>query len=252
MAVAVVELLEVVQVEHDHRHRVAVALGVGDRGVEVGAEPPAVRQLGERVELGEPLGGRPDLQQVRRAQRIDAVRNREAILEAAARLVRDRGADAITMDCLASEAGVGKGTLFRRFGDRAGVFHALLDESERRLQEGFIRGPAPLGPGAPPAARLIAFGEALLDLTAERGDLLLASLPPEPGFRYRSPVHAAYLAHVRSLLEQAAVEASGYLADVMLAALDPELIMHQLARGIPLDDCKHGWAALVQSVVGDG
>jgi len=183
-----------------------------------------------------------------RAQRVDAARNREAILEAAARLLRDRDPDSITMDCLANEAGVGKGTLFRRFGDRAGIFHALLDESERRLQEGFIRGPAPLGPGVPPAERLIAFGEALLDLTSDRGDLLLASLPP-PRARYRSPVYAAYLSHVRALLEQLAVEHSDYLADVLLAALDPELIMHQLERGIPLDECKRGWAALVRTVV---
>jgi AcrR family transcriptional regulator len=183
-----------------------------------------------------------------RAQRVDAARNREAILEAAARLLRDRDPDSITMDCLANEAGVGKGTLFRRFGDRAGIFHALLDESERRLQEGFIRGPAPLGPGAPPAKRLIAFGDALLDLTSDRGDLLLASLPP-PRTRYRSPVYAAYLAHVRALLVQSTVAHPDYLADVLLAALDPELIMHQLERGIPLGECKRGWAALVQTVV---
>jgi AcrR family transcriptional regulator len=185
-----------------------------------------------------------------RAPRVDAVRNREAILEAAARLLRDRGADAITMDCLASEAGVGKGTLFRRFGDRAGLFHALLDESERRLQEGFIRGPAPLGPGAPPAERLVAFGEALLALTAERGDLLLAALPSEHAQRYRSPVYAAYRAHVNALLEAAAVEHAGYVADALLAALDPELIMDQLTRGVTLDECNRGWSVLVRKIVG--
>ncbi len=183
-----------------------------------------------------------------RAQRVDATRNRAAILEAATRLLRDRGAAAITMECLANEAGVGKGTLFRRFGDRAGLFHALLDESERRLQDGFIRGPAPLGPGAPPAKRLIAFGEALLQLTAERGDLLLASLPLEHGLRYRSPVYGAYRAHVRTLLEQAGVEHSDYLADGLLAALDPELIMHQLGWGLSLEECKRGWATLVRRV----
>jgi len=180
-----------------------------------------------------------------RTQRVDAARNREAILEAATRLLRDRGADAITMDCLANEAGVGKGTLFRRFGDRAGLFHALLDDSERRLQEGFIRGPAPLGPGAPPAERLIAFGHELLELTADRGDLFLASLPAEHGLRYRSPVYAAYRVHVRALLEQASVEHSDYLADQLLAALDPELIMHQLGRGLSLEQCKQGWETLV-------
>jgi len=196
-----------------------------------------------------PYDAEMELPQVegQRAQRVDAVRNREAILEAATRLLRDRGAAAITMDCLANEAGVGKGTLFRRFGDRAGLFHALLDESERRLQEGFIRGPAPLGPGAPPVERLIAFGQELLQLTAERGDLFLASLPPEHDLRYRSPVYGAYRAHVRTLLEQAAAEHSDYLADALLAALDPELIMHQLGRGLSLEECKQGWAALVRT-----
>ena len=53
------------------------------------------------------------------------------------------------MEAVACEAGVGKGTLFRRFGDRASLFHALIDDRERDFQEAFIRGPAPLGPGAP-------------------------------------------------------------------------------------------------------
>jgi len=147
----------------------------------------------EPVEL--PLA--PDV----RTERVDAARNREAILVAAERLLRARGCDSITMDELAFEAGVGKGTVLRRFGDRAGLFHALLDESERRLQEGFIRGPAPLGPGAPPRERLIAFGHALLALTAERGDLLLEALPPLAGLRYESPVHQAYRGHLVVLLE---------------------------------------------------
>jgi AcrR family transcriptional regulator len=177
---------------------------------------------------------------------VDAIRNRAAILEAAERMLRDQGAEAITMDRLACEAGVGKGTLFRRFGDRASLFHALLDESERRLQEGFIRGPAPLGPGAPPVDRLVAFGHALLDLTVERGDLLLAAQPPEPGLQYRSPVYAAYRAHVRALLGEAGVEDPDYLADVLLAVLAPELIINQLEGGIDLERCKRGWAGLVR------
>src|SRR5438270_12214059 len=131
-----------------------------------------------------------------RPERVDAARNREAILCAARQLLAEQGAASITMDRLAVAAGVGKGTLFRRFGDRAGLFHALLDESERRLQEGFIRGPAPLGPGAPAPERLVAFGEALLALTAERGDLLLAATPLVPELRYAHPTYLAYPGHV--------------------------------------------------------
>ena len=184
-----------------------------------------------------------------RAERIDAVRNRAAIIEAAERLLRAQGVDAITMDRLACEAGVGKGTVFRRFGDRASVFHALLDESERRLQDGFIRGPAPLGPGAPPTERLIAFGQALLELTRERGDLLLAALPATLTLRYHSPVHAAYRAHVSYLLRQLDAGHPDYLADVLLAALAPDLVLNQLERGLTIEVCKRAWQDLVRKLL---
>ena len=54
-------------------------------------------------------------------QRSDVTRNRQAILQAAAGLYdRAENATVITMDDVAEAAGVGKGTVFRRFGDRAG------------------------------------------------------------------------------------------------------------------------------------
>jgi AcrR family transcriptional regulator len=93
--------------------------------------------------------------------RADAARNRDKVLAAAERLFAENAPDCVTMDAVAAEAGVGKGTLFRGFGDRSGLVLALLTEHERRLQEDIIRGPAPLGPGAPPVERLIAFGERL-------------------------------------------------------------------------------------------
>ncbi|CKM13900.1 TetR family transcriptional regulator [Mycobacterium tuberculosis] len=61
-------------------------------------------------------------------ERGDAARNRALLLEAARRLIARSGADAITMDDVAAAAGVGKGTLFRRFGSRAGLMMVLLDE----------------------------------------------------------------------------------------------------------------------------
>ncbi len=60
-------------------------------------------------------------------ERGDAARNRARVLEAASRLFDEQGVEAVTMDAVACAAGVGKGTLFRRFGDRAGLCLALLD-----------------------------------------------------------------------------------------------------------------------------
>jgi AcrR family transcriptional regulator len=184
-----------------------------------------------------------------RAERSDAARNRSAILCAAERMLRECGPDAITMDGLACEAGVGKGTLFRRFGDRAGLFHALLDETERRLQEGFIRGPAPLGPGVPPAERLVAFGHALLSLTDERGELLLAAQPVDSELRYRSSVYGAHRAHVVALLGELELDDAEYLGEVMLAAISPGLVLHQLRSGRSLEQLEESWRQLVRRLV---
>src|SRR3954462_3976914 len=87
-------------------------------------------------------------------ERADAARNRQKVLEAAACLFAREGADRVSMEAIAAHAGVGKGTLFRRFGDRASLARAVIGEVERQLQESIIRGPAPLGPGAPTSERL--------------------------------------------------------------------------------------------------
>jgi len=74
---------------------------------------------------------------------------------------------------VAQRAGVGKGTVFRCVGSRAGLMLALLDHSEQQLQSAVNAGPPPLGPGDP-VERLVAFGRAKLDLIAELGDILAA------------------------------------------------------------------------------
>src|SRR5215472_18232197 len=97
-----------------------------------------------------------------RPERADAARNRAAVLAAAARLFAEHGVAGVSMDQVAAAAGVGKGTVFRRFGDKAGLAVALLDAGERELQEAILHGPPPLGQGADPADRLIAFTGAYL------------------------------------------------------------------------------------------
>ena len=91
------------------------------------------------------------------AERADTARNRRLLLVAAREIIAGQGAGKFTMDGLAERAGLGKGTVFRRFGSRAGIFAALLDD-ERDFHEQVLSGPPPLGPGAPPLDRLIAYG----------------------------------------------------------------------------------------------
>jgi AcrR family transcriptional regulator len=62
-----------------------------------------------------------------RPLRRDAERNRRRILEAAADVFAERGLGA-TMDDIAARAGVGVGTVYRRFPDKELLIEALLEE----------------------------------------------------------------------------------------------------------------------------
>ena len=182
-------------------------------------------------------------------ERSDAARNRVRVLAAAVKLFEERGVDCVSMDEVAAAAGVGKGTLFRRFGDRAGLAQAVLDERERRFQEEVIRGPAPLGPGAPPIERLIAFGQRVIDIRAQHLALVLMAEDREA--RFRSGPFAFYRLHITVLGREAdpACDAE-YVADVLLAALSAQLIAYMTkVREMPDERLKAGWAELVRRVL---
>jgi AcrR family transcriptional regulator len=182
-------------------------------------------------------------------ERADAARNRERILCAARRLFDERGAGCVSMDEIAEAAGVGKGTLFRRFGSRASLAAAVLSERERTFQEAIIRGEPPLGPGAPAGERLMAFGEAFLDTLELHSELLLAA---ETGSaRFDHPAYRVHRLHVMLLLQEADPECdSEMLAETLLAGLGAELFIHlRLARGMSLERLKDGWRELVGRTV---
>ena len=162
-----------------------------------------------------------------RPERADAARNREKLLAAARTLAAEKGIAAVTTSDVARAAGVAKGTVFHRFGDRAGLMRALLDEHERDLQERVLRGPPPLGPGAPAPTRLHAFIDALLDLTDEHRDLLLEVDGAQPAGRYRAGAYGAWHQHVVTLLEQLHAHTEpNLLAHALLAPLAADLVLH--------------------------
>ncbi len=181
--------------------------------------------------------------------RADATRNRARILAAAERLFAARGAACVSMDEVAEAAGVGKGTLFRRFGSRAALALALLSEHESCFQESFIRGEPPLGPGACPTDRMSAFGEARLDLLDEHAEVLAAA---EVGpARFSSPPYAVHRLHLTLLLREADPDCDAeYIAEVLLASLGSDVFMYlREGRGLSLEQLKSGWRQLVQRVV---
>jgi AcrR family transcriptional regulator len=180
-----------------------------------------------------------------RRERADAARNRARVLEAARELFAERGAANVTMEDVAKRAGVAKGTLFHRFGDRSGLAQALVDEHERALQDAILHGPPPLGPGAPPRERLVAFLDALADLLERHGDWLYASETGRPQARYTTGAYEAWRAHVALLLSQMDVEDDA-LAHLLLAPLGAELWVHlRDARGLSAERLRAALHALI-------
>ncbi|MGD8168847.1 TetR/AcrR family transcriptional regulator [Herbiconiux sp. P16] len=184
------------------------------------------------------------------AERSDAARNRERILTAARLVIERDGIECLTMDVLATVAGVGKGTIFRRFGSSTGVFRALLDQAERDFQSRMISGPPPLGPGADPIERLVAFGRARIQVLSIQGDLLRKSEAP-PESRYSVPARQVTEVHVVSLLRQAGVAGDlPVLAFNLISMLEAILIIPPGAvRGVTTARLADGWEELVRRLL---
>jgi AcrR family transcriptional regulator len=173
-------------------------------------------------------------------ERADAARNRRLILDAAARLVAEQGAQAVTMNAVAHAAGMGVGTVYRRFGDVSRLLFALLDEDEKRFQQAFLTGPPPLGPGAPPADRLRAFLYAVADKTIGQIEIMRAAEEGSPIARYHSGPYRTMHTHVTMLLREARPDRdAAVLAHLLLAPFVSSLLQHLRAeQGVAMDQIK--------------
>ncbi|MFC5729699.1 MULTISPECIES: TetR/AcrR family transcriptional regulator [Nocardioides] len=182
-------------------------------------------------------------------ERRDAARNREALLRAAAELIEGCDVRAVTMEAVAAKAGVGKGTVFRRFGSREGLMAALLNHSETAWQASVLSGPPPLGPGAPPMERLIAFGESRMRTHLQQGALIEAA-GRTWGDNYAVIGFATM--HLRYLLRELGVSGDlTYLATALLAPLSLPVLQQQLGfDGMSEERVLAGWQDLVDRIVG--
>jgi AcrR family transcriptional regulator len=191
-----------------------------------------------------------------RRERADAARNRRAILRATEELLARHRPEQISMEQVAAAAGVGKGTVFHRFGSRMGLMVALMQERAYALEEAVASGPPPLGPGAPPEERLAAFLDAIVDvvgrnkgLLAALGHAATAAPRPEwkeqnrhrdggdsgdhaPGSRDGHPVYRFWHGHTSTLIAARRPDLDGeLLAHILLGSLQSEPVLRLLERG---------------------
>lgn len=192
-----------------------------------------------------------------RKPRKDAARNRAAVLAAADDLFASRdSAEEVTMADIAAAAGVGKGTLFRAFGDRLGLIRALYQARLEPLGKAVETGPPPLGPDAPPLQRLPAVLDALLCFKLDNRQLALALEGAGSGSPYQAGHYERWHALLRTVLEgvpgfaDGGVDA-GFAAHALLAATRADLVEHLVGQErAARDELRAGLAAFTARVLG--
>ena len=179
-----------------------------------------------------------------RRERADAARNRRAILAATEKLLATHRPQDISMEQVAAAAGVGKGTVFHRFGNRTGLMYALMVERAQALEEAVTAGPPPLGPGAPDRDRLLAFLDAIVEVVGRNKSLLAELAYSAAADRRRTenrardrdghPVYRFWHGHISALIAAQRPGADAeMIAHLLLGSLHSEPVLAQLAAEGP-------------------
>ncbi|NMP23746.1 TetR family transcriptional regulator [Sulfobacillus sp. DSM 109850] len=189
-------------------------------------------------------------------ERADAARNRQAILDAALALfAANQDPAVLTMDAVAKAAAVGKGTLFRRFGDRASLLRAVFDAQVDKLADAIDAGPPPLGPATPPAERVPAILEAIVALKLANRTLTHAVEAITPKAEGTGPFVSVRHAWIEERLEQLLGELIPrphvpFTAHALLNTTRIDLLDYLTARqGLSHDEIRREFRHFVQRVL---
>ncbi|PRY36703.1 TetR/AcrR family transcriptional regulator [Umezawaea tangerina] len=160
----------------------------------------------------------------------------------------------ITMDDIATAAGIGKGTLFRAFDSRDGLLDALSDAKFAPVREALEGGRPPLGSEAPARERVVAFLDAVLTFKLDNRHLIRAREVSSTGAlrteRYRW-MQDALRALIADAMPGATAGDAGYAAHVLLAAIHIDLVEELLAGGRTPERIRRSQAALARAVLAD-
>lgn len=189
-----------------------------------------------------------------RAQRSDALRNKAALLAAADQLFAGSQAPAqLSMEDIATAAGVGKATLFRAFGSREGLIRALWETRTAPLREAVESGPPPLGPDTQPRLRILAVLDAFLVLKLDHRHLWLAAEEPPRDRQDASLFERGAYRDAHELLATLLAatgwgERADLLAHALLGAIRADLVDH-LAQHRSPERMRADLAALLEALL---
>jgi AcrR family transcriptional regulator len=182
-------------------------------------------------------------------QRVDAVRNRAAVLAAAESLFR--AGDRLTLAHVAETAGVGKATVLRGFGDLNGLVEAVIAPRVVALQEALRVGAAPLGPGGTPEARLHAYLDALLDFILANRALIRALEHRREHAYYANPASRFWIDELARRVHAADPTADAeFVAHALFTAARADVIDYlRVEQHMDIDRIRAGLHALATRAV---
>ncbi|MFB7170829.1 TetR/AcrR family transcriptional regulator [Streptomyces sp. NPDC056254] len=186
-----------------------------------------------------------------RAERADAQRNREAVLAAAdALFAASSSPHSVSMDDIAAAAGVGKGTLFRRFGDRAGLIAAVITSRLEPLQHTVRE--VEESTGSAPRRRVLALLDASLTFKIENRHLMAAAEDAGLSSPYQAAHYGWWHETLRAALDQVpGVHDPDFTAHALLAAIRADLVAHLVdERKMSPEALRSSLAAHVDRVLG--
>jgi AcrR family transcriptional regulator len=172
-----------------------------------------------------------------RRERRDAAENRKRVLAVAERLFEESGVEAVSMHQIAQAAGVGQGTLYRRYPHKGELCRDLLSETTQRFRQE-IEDYLARNEGGTPAlerlisvlARFVQLMETKTSLLAAIGDACWGQRRAEkfqsPGYQWIHGTVAALLTEAVAKGELRALDAR-FTADALLAALSPDVYQFQ-------------------------
>ncbi|MGP3690185.1 TetR/AcrR family transcriptional regulator [Streptomyces sp. IBSNAI002] len=186
-----------------------------------------------------------------RTERADALRNREAVLAAAdALFAASSSPQSVSMDEIAAAAGVGKGTLFRRFGDRAGLIGAVIASRLEPLHQAVRE--AQDAAGSSPRQRVLNLLDTSLRFKIENRNLMSAAEDAGLSSPYRAEHYGWWHGILRTALEELpAVHDADFTAHALLAAIRADLVAHLIdGQGTDPAGLRASLAAYIDNVLG--
>jgi len=110
-------------------------------------------------------------------------RSREAVLDAAERVMAEQGFEAATVARIVDEAGIPASSIYHYFGSKEGVLVAVMERGARRFHEALPEGNTRLGSQDQHLRALVAVIAATLEAHPDflRMLIVLATLPRKPG-----------------------------------------------------------------------